>query len=60
MLIPYATDAPLYHRPYGTAAMILINTLTYFLMLEGAWRKRICGSSLVDCLRPKRGIPVPR
>lgn len=29
-MIPYSTDAPLYHWPIATAALILLNTLLYF------------------------------
>ncbi len=31
MLIPINTDAPLYHFPYGTIALIVINTLCFLL-----------------------------
>lgn len=29
MLIPYNTDAPLYHRPFGTVAVIAANVIAY-------------------------------
>ncbi|MCG6156927.1 rhomboid family intramembrane serine protease [Rubinisphaera margarita] len=31
-LIPIGTDAPIYHWPYGTVALIVINTLLFFLV----------------------------
>ncbi len=31
-MIPYSTDAPLYHRPIATVAIILITTLLYFVV----------------------------
>ena len=30
MLIPYSTDAPVYHRPYGTVGLIVLNCIVYF------------------------------
>ncbi len=37
MLIPLGTDAPLYHRPYATFAMIAINVLAYLLVPGDAY-----------------------
>lgn len=31
MLVPYNTDAPIYHWPVATVAIIVINTIIYFL-----------------------------
>lgn len=30
MIIPYATDAPIYHRPVGTVTLIVVNALVFF------------------------------
>ena len=30
MLIPYNTDAPIYHFPYATIGLIVVNVLMYF------------------------------
>ena len=38
MLIPYSTDAPVYHRPVGTIGLIVINALVFWAaagLLEG-------------------------
>lgn len=31
MIIPWGTDAPIYHRPVATIAIIVLNTLSFFL-----------------------------
>ena len=38
MIIPYSTDAPIYHFPWATIGMIVTNVLTFFLTLGGAYR----------------------
>lgn len=30
MIIPYSTDAPIYHRPVGTVTLIVVNALVFF------------------------------
>ena len=35
MLIPFGTDAPIYHRPYGTVAVMIINVLLFILTGTG-------------------------
>lgn len=35
LLIPYATDAPLYHRPSGTIGLILANTAVFVAIAGG-------------------------
>jgi membrane associated rhomboid family serine protease len=37
MIIPWGTDAPLYHRPYATIAMIAINVLLFFVVPSDAY-----------------------
>lgn len=40
MLIPYNTDAPIYHFPYGTIGIIVTNVLIFFaavMNFESAW-----------------------
>jgi membrane associated rhomboid family serine protease len=37
MIIPWGTDAPLYHRPYATVAMIAINVLLFFVVPRDAY-----------------------
>lgn len=37
MLIPLGTDAPLYHRPFATIAMMAINVLVYLVVPEDAY-----------------------
>lgn len=32
MIIPWKTDAPVYHVPYGTIGLIVLNTLIFFLV----------------------------
>ncbi|TWT64296.1 rhomboid family intramembrane serine protease [Rubinisphaera italica] len=34
--IPYGTDAPIYHWPYGTVGMIVLNVLIFFLVPDVA------------------------
>jgi membrane associated rhomboid family serine protease len=36
MIIPWGTDAPLYHRPFATIALTLINVLIFFLVPRDA------------------------
>ena len=38
MIIPYSTDAPIYHFPWATIGLIVTNVLTFFLTLGGAYR----------------------
>src|SRR6478752_6708782 len=33
MLIPYSTDAPIYHWPFATVGTIVVNALVFFLVL---------------------------
>src|SRR5688500_1721165 len=33
MIIPYNTDAPLYHRPFATIGLIAANTLAFVALL---------------------------
>jgi len=35
MLIPYSTDAPVYHRPVGTIGLIVVNALVFILLGPG-------------------------
>ncbi|MFN3159406.1 MAG: rhomboid family intramembrane serine protease [Rubinisphaera brasiliensis] len=35
-LIPISTDAPIYHWPYGTVALIVLNALAYLLLPDAA------------------------
>jgi hypothetical protein len=53
MIIPCGTDAPIYHRPIGTIALIVSNVAfhIYFLMHEGGARYEL---SIGD------GIHVPQ
>jgi membrane associated rhomboid family serine protease len=37
MIIPWGTDAPLYHRPYATIAMMAINVLVFFVVPRDAY-----------------------
>ena len=37
MIIPWGTDAPLYHRPYATYALILINVLIFVFVPKDAY-----------------------
>lgn len=41
MFIPFGTDAPLYYRPFGTVAVMVVNVLTFVLTVggtaEGGW-----------------------
>ena len=32
MIIPWGTDAPIYHRPIATIALIVLNVLAFFLV----------------------------
>jgi membrane associated rhomboid family serine protease len=34
MLLPWNTDAPIYHFPWATIGLIVVNTLVYFGTLE--------------------------
>ena len=43
MLIPYSTDAPIYHYPIATVTFIVINIICYFAFCIG-----ISNSSLDD------------
>lgn len=33
--VPLSTDAPIYHRPWGTIGLIVVNTLAFLLMVTG-------------------------
>jgi membrane associated rhomboid family serine protease len=35
MLIPYSTDAPIYHYPIATVSLIVLNTICYFCLCVG-------------------------
>ena len=35
-MIPFSTDAPLYHKPYTTVAMIIVNVILFVLFCNGA------------------------
>ncbi len=37
MIIPWGTDAPLYHRPFATYALILINVLIFVFVPKDAY-----------------------
>jgi membrane associated rhomboid family serine protease len=37
MIIPWGTDAPIYHRPVATIALILLNVLSYLLFPSGRY-----------------------
>jgi membrane associated rhomboid family serine protease len=37
MIIPWGTDAPIYHRPFATIALILINVLLLFVLPRDAY-----------------------
>ena len=43
MLIPYSTDAPIYHYPIATVALIIVNVVCFFAFCIG-----MSGSSLDD------------
>lgn len=34
MLLPYQSDAPVYHRPWGTGALIALNLVVHVLLLQ--------------------------
>ena len=36
LFFPCSIDAPIYHRPFGTVALIVINTLIFFFVGEEA------------------------
>jgi membrane associated rhomboid family serine protease len=36
MIIPWGTDAPIYHRPIATITLIVLNVATFFLVPSGA------------------------
>lgn len=36
MFIPFGTDAPLYYRPFGTVAVMVVNAVAFFLTFGGA------------------------
>jgi membrane associated rhomboid family serine protease len=35
VFFPYSTDAPIYHRPWGTIGLIALNTVVFGLVLSG-------------------------
>ena len=37
MIIPWGTDAPLYHRPFATIALIVINVLIFVFVPGDAY-----------------------
>lgn len=37
MLLPFRTDAPIYHWPYATVGLIAVNTLVLFAMMAGSF-----------------------
>src|SRR5262245_31564630 len=37
MIIPLGSDAPLYHRPFATIALIAINVLVYLVLPKDAY-----------------------
>lgn len=41
MLIPYSTNAPIYHYPVATVAFIVINALVFFTLCMGMEEKSI-------------------
>ena len=41
MIIPWGTDAPLYHRPFATIAMIAINVLLFFAVPRSAYEDHV-------------------
>ncbi len=38
MIIPWGTDAPIYHRPIATLAIMVLNVALYLLFPAGAAR----------------------
>jgi membrane associated rhomboid family serine protease len=38
MIIPWGTDAPIYHRPVATIALIVLNVVAFFLFPAGAYK----------------------
>ncbi len=38
MIIPWGTDAPIYHRPVATIALMVVNVLVYFLFPSGTYK----------------------
>lgn len=36
MLIPWGTDAPIYHRPFATVALIVVNVLVFLVFPSGS------------------------
>lgn len=41
MLIPYGSDAPLYHRPLATIGLIVVNVLFYFCWPLSTWEAEL-------------------
>jgi membrane associated rhomboid family serine protease len=39
MLIPWGSDAPLYHRPYATIALIVVNVVSFFVFPPGNYQE---------------------
>jgi membrane associated rhomboid family serine protease len=37
MIIPWGTDAPIYHRPFATIGMIALNVLLFFIVPQDAY-----------------------
>lgn len=59
MLIPYGTDAPVYHLPFATVGMIIVNTVVSFTAWSAcgalAWLPKASLDGSVFCRRrPKR------
>ncbi|HEV3339627.1 MAG TPA: rhomboid family intramembrane serine protease [Pirellulales bacterium] len=59
MLIPWNTDAPIYHPPWATGALILINTLVFVAILAGVVPVEIAKQGILaygDGLHPLQWI----
>ena len=54
MIIPWGTDAPLYHRPFATIAMIAINVLLFFVVPRSAYEDYVL--VLGDGLHPLQWV----
>ena len=50
MLIPWGSDAPLYHRPYATITLIVLNVVSFLLFPPGQYKEWTL--ILGDDLRP--------
>ncbi len=50
MIIPWGTDAPIYHRPIATIALIVLNVLLLFIVPREAYEEWTW-SSATACTR---------